>query len=211
MNLHLITILEISFKYKIMKKHLALFIILFFSFLEIQAQDLKGLIDKPKHQFYAGYGGGTIIDLGNIFGNIFSLGTVKDEKYSGVIFAGYNHNLTEQFAADIKVSYQSYTANTYFFGTKTGTINDNYYSIVAGFSFQYSNTGFTRLYSGFNFGILVLNKNDSNYGTAKESTTNHMGFQITLLGIRTGGTVGGFLELGIGNTGFLSGGASVLF
>lgn len=208
-----------------MKKNPVFFLLLLFIYpLNIEAQEVKDSIQtivSPKHHIYGGYGFGTLPDWGNAFadaiGNInFNTSTFgpregKSKNPTGCFYIGYNHSLTNNFAIDVKVSYQKYYDMKLYAGSEYDKIDDHYYAIMTGFRINYSNTGFTQLYSGLNLGLFIWDKKREYSGRKSESNINYLGYQITALGIRTGGMVGGFIELGIGYTGILSGGLSVQF
>lgn len=172
---------------------------------------------KPKHNIYGGYGIGTIPDIGNLFGHAFArgltLGSVdlENESAQGCFLIGYNYNLSEDIAAGVKLSYQKFHGEYHGSGGQISSVKDSYYSIIGGFQINYSNTGYTQLYSGLNLGLFIWDKWSISNNIIEESDKKYLGYQITVLGIRTGGMVGGFLELGVGYTGILSGGFSVQF
>lgn len=67
-----------------------------------------------------------------------------------------------------------------------------------------------QLYSGVNFGLdFVTEKHDSN--TDLNKSYRQPGFHVNGIGLRFGKKVGGFMEVGLGNRGFISAGLSVAF
>lgn len=66
-----------------------------------------------------------------------------------------------------------------------------------------------QLYSGLNFGLDFINE-EHDVQTNLDRTYRQPGFHINGIGIRFGKKVGGFMELGIGNRGFISAGMSVM-
>jgi hypothetical protein len=201
---------------KCINKIIILILIIFLFPLSLRSQEKKQ-IPIPKHNIYGGYGVGTIPDMANMFEGLASVmvtlgySQIKDKNYSGSFFIGYSNNLTEQFALDLKVGYQSYTSIIYNSGIKVGNQNDNYYTFIAGFNIQYSNKNFFRTYSGLDVGIFFDHQKEIYNGKEKEKNRTYLGYQVTVFGLRAGGNVGGFIELGIGYMGILSGGISAMF
>lgn len=208
-------ILAINISQFSMNKKIIFVLLLFMFPLVLEAQnknekmnkiDKKDSIEikirpKSKHNIYGGYGIATIPDIGNIFGNAFARGLtlgstdLKNQSSQGCFLIGYNYNFTNDIATGIKLSYQKFHGEYHSSGGQISSVKDSYYSIIGGFQINYSNTGYTQLYSGLNLGLFIWDKWSINDNIIKESDSKYLGYQITVLGIRTGGMVGGFLSL----------------
>lgn len=171
----------------------------------------------PKHNLYAGYGLATAPDLvkgwGDLTSTLASFGavTVVNPEYTGSIFVGYSNNITNKFSVDFKASYQKYTSQIYGFAIPIGSQQENYYSVLAGFKYEYGTVGLVTLYSGAALGAFIVNDKET-YGTETTNNTNtYLGYQLTLFGARTNGTISAFIEGGFGHIGMLAGGVSFKF
>lgn len=91
---------------------------------------------------------------------------------------------------------------------KQGDINVDSYGFMASGSFSYLNREYVQLYSGLSMGVGLrresFDKEPNSSMPEESSTSTRFAYQITGFGIRLGGKLAGFAEVGFGYKGIVS-------
>jgi hypothetical protein len=130
---------------------------------------------------------------------------------AGALLLGYSRTLNRVVSMGFLFGFQDFT----YTGTTTQGLQTDYNDLllegIARVTFCYLNKPAIRMYSGIGIGITM------NFGTATQpgkSFTDrklYPGGQLTLMGIRFGRALGGFVEFGIGTIGIVNAGISYKF
>lgn len=98
---------------------------------------------------------------------------------------------------------------------KQGDINVDSYGFMASGSFSYVNKEYLQLYSGLAAGVCIrresFDKEPTSSMEEESSSYTRFAYQITGIGIRLGGKLAGFAEVGYGYKGIVSTGISYRF
>ncbi len=198
-----------------MKAKVALLIICLFSFSFLNAQE------KNRHnEISAGYGIVTSDEaLGvtsSILTTIITLANANRQNmhWTGTYFLGYKFRAGKLFPLGISVGYERMTSDLVDKDqTLIGKERGQYITIMAEGAIRYVNKHIFQMYSGLAAGY-TLASSDVTLESGEDSDTdhfNHFNFQVNVIGIRLGTTVGGFLELGFGYKGIVNLGLSCQF
>lgn len=109
------------------------------------------------------------------------------------------------------ITYEYYDQNTGFYSTEQENVSISVVSVMPEVRFNWVTApdNSFQLYSGVNFGLdFIDEKHDRK--TDLSRSYRQPGFHINGIGIRFGKKVGGFMEVGVGNRGFISAGMSVI-
>lgn len=194
----------------------AIFLILFLlSFLVLRAQE-----KERRHEISAGYG---IVTSDEAMGVTSSLLTTiltlananrTNMHWTGLYHLGYKFRAGRIFPLGISVGYEKMTSDlTNKDQEVVGKEKGQYISIMAEGSVRYLNKRVFQMYSGLAAGY-TLASSEVVAETGEESDTdhfNHFNFQVNVIGVRLGGIIGGFLELGFGYKGLINFGISCQF
>ena len=191
-------------------------IALFMCFVVLSSAYAKN--DKDRNEFSITYGQATIPQyayvLGGVFGAAFSLGhfSFENAHMLGAVGVEYVHYVNNWlgFGGAVQCDYMTADAmNVASDGTKTpnGKFQLGYLSAMPVVKFAWFNRERVGLYSKLGFGAGYSFANDS-------EPKDNFGFsaQVTLVGVDFGGeSFRGFVEVGIGMQGTVSGGVRWLF
>lgn len=134
-------------------------------------------------------------------------GKTSDVNSIGAFMIGYNRMLNRVLSIGFTGSYIpcNYTNSSV-------TYHDNLFNGIARMSFNYVNKPAIRIYSGFGIGVTVDLGNAKLEGDGKESEKKIFpAGQLTMIGIRFGRDIGGFVEFGVGTNSIISAGFSYQF
>ena len=182
-----------------------------------QPNSTKGQKVLP-NDFYAGYGAGGLFywtgRMAHTSGYPSETGSQKFSNPSsiGAFLLGYNRSLSNVISVGFLFGLQNFT----YTGTISSTlVKTDYQDLLLGgmarVLFCYLNKPAVHMYSGIGLGVTM------NFGTATQTTGEvtdrklFPGGQLTLMGIRFGRALGGFVEFGIGTIGIFNGGISYKF
>ncbi|MGI6049105.1 MAG: hypothetical protein ACOYEG_14045, partial [Petrimonas sp.] len=134
----------------------------------------------------------------------------KSSSYTGPLTLSYHHTLerNERFSFGGSLAYE----NAEFINTENG--NDafgyNAFTVAPEGKFKYLNPkNKFNMYAVLGLGITFFSYN--NYERNETDVLRHINLQFTPLGFEYGGNVKGFLELGFGYKGIISGGIAFKF
>jgi hypothetical protein len=169
------------------------------------------------NDFYAGYGAlGLFYWTGRMahssgYPSEVGSQTFTEPTSPGTFFVGYNRNLNKVVAVGFMFGLQNFT----YTGKTTYGVTTDYNDLLIGgmakITFCYLNKPNIRMYSGIGIGLTM------NFGTADQpdqTITDRKlfpGGQFTLMGIRFGRALGGFVEFGMGTMGIVNAGISYKF
>jgi len=142
-----------------------------------------------------------------------------DSRSLGGITLGYNRSLSKTVMFGFMLSYENFGSSGTYDPDGSGTlysadISDHVISEMATFTVNYVNKPLVRLYSAAGLGVSMVfsHVQGSSPGALAETDRQvHFAGQVTLIGLRVGRTVGGFVEIGVGSAAMLSGGISYKF
>jgi hypothetical protein len=171
-----------------------------------------------------GYGYGSLFMTNPYVSHSFegypTIDNQKDGYTIGALTIGYNRGLTRVLTFGFTGSYM----NLYYDGNYTSSdgtytiyrayIYDNIFSGIAVITFNYVNRPVVRLYSAVGLGVAIAFSTVTGTGPESVKVTKRQllpGWQLTLIGIRVGHSLGGFAEIGVGTNATLSAGISYKF
>ena len=191
-----------------MKKSLTL---VFAGLLAIISLTVKGQ-DKPagKNVLSAGYGVLSSAELADEFPNmldrILGVDSVKSATGPnyGTLSFGYQRILGKVLSLGVTASVNPILSDLTFKKGTTATSSTLVISLMPKLVATYAHHGVFSAYSAIAVGVAYWNKSTSYANGKNEKTTNwRVGYQVSLIGVRLGKDVGGFLELGYGYEGLL--------
>ena len=198
-----------------MKAKVALLIICMFSFSVLNAQE-----KKRHNEISAGYGIVTSDEAmgvtSSILTTILTLANANRQNmhWTGTYVLGYKFRAGKMFPLGISVGYERMTSDLVDKDqTLVGKEQGQYITIMAEGAIRYVNEHIFQMYSGLAAGY-TLASSDITLESGEDSDTDHFdhfNFQVNVIGIRLGTTVGGFLELGFGYKGIVNLGLSCQF
>ena len=195
-----------------MKRLITIIILLIVFTGSIKAQDRA-------HEISVSVGAGTIYDFlelySDVFATVFTLGYYQEtnQTNSPAIGVSYKYYLTKRFSLGGDFTYQSMTADAVTGGNPAGTIDKAYYSLAARADFNYIAKPVFKLYSGIGLGYCQYNQKYSpiDGGSQDTSDAGLLAVQLNAIGLKFGGKLGGFLELGYGYRGVVNVGLFAAF
>ena len=153
--------------------------------------------------------------LGNFSHKTLPSTKLSDPRSAGDIFIGYSRSLGRVVSLGFMIGYEHFHTSGYRIVTSARTdpvsINDNLITGLVRVSLCYFSKPSFTIYYGIGLALTV------DYGKmdffVNNATDQHylFGTQITLLGIRFGRGLGGFIEVGAGSVGILNAGLSYKF
>ncbi len=181
--------------------------------------------EHKKHEFYAGYGYCSVLDLSEvIFSGLvagFSGGDSLLNKSYGPIVAGYSYYPKKWISIGPYVNYDSFLVRSRYSDHSTFTQQFFNITLMFRFDFHYANFKYVQLYSGLSLGgtavILQLKSRGSGWSyidrySARDLSVGGLpAFQVNLFGIRIGTVVGLYIEFGYGYSGIVNAGISGKF
>ncbi|MEI7725148.1 MAG: hypothetical protein WCK09_08590 [Bacteroidota bacterium] len=189
-----------------MKKLLAfaLFGMLMLTLSTVKAQD------KPlgKNEISAGYGilsyPEMFDEFSSFWNNLFGIDSVKSSTGAnyGTLSFGYQRTLGKVISLGVTASVNPILSNIVYKKGTTGTSAEMAFTLMPKMEITYVQHGVFAAYSAIAVGVSYLTRKVNNAnGTTETGTLWRVGYQISLVGVRVGKNVGGFLELGYGYQG----------
>lgn len=170
---------------------------------------------KGTSEIKAGYGVLSSNEIGKVFTDIiitpFSETKTTDEKHSGALFIGYNYAVKDNWTIGTDLVYERYTASVNKQNLTVASQKNDIYTLAVNSTYSYISKPKFRMYSGVGLGYtfsnekLSPNQSDVQSVSSKSSSFN---FQVIGAGIRRGGKIAGFAELGFGYKGIINLGIS---
>ena len=171
-----------------------------------------------KNEIYGAYGAASAQEIASFFDNMlafpisFFLLSAESHSPVGPVMIGYRHYLNKNISIGIMGSYTAYKTD-YRYTLKDsviGTTDDKFYTVMARGDINYVNDNYFQMYSGLSVGLTNFKTNYAD-STSGSISTNHLAYQVNLVGVRVGKNFGAFLELGFGYNGIFNGGISYKF
>ncbi|PXW18318.1 outer membrane protein with beta-barrel domain [Chryseobacterium sp. CBTAP 102] len=172
---------------------------------------------KGTSEIKIGYGVLSSNEIGKVFSDIitapFSYAEPKatDEKHSGALFIGYNYAIKDNWTIGTDLVYERYTASVKDQNHIIASQKNDIYTLAVNSTYSYISKPKFRMYSGVGLGYtfsnekLSPNQSDVQSMYSKNSSFN---FQVIGAGVRIGGKLAGFAELGFGYKGIINLGIS---
>ena len=115
---------------------------------------------------------------------------------------GYQRTLGKVISLGVTASVNPILSNIVYKKGTTGTSAEMAFSLMPKMEITYVQHGVFAAYSAVAVGVSYLTRKVNNAnGTTETGTLWRVGYQISLVGVRVGKNVGGFLELGYGYQG----------
>lgn len=178
--------------------------------------------EKGTSELSFGYGAETSNEIGNAVGDvlttIITLGTVsyEDAKYTGAFHAKYKYAVADNLLLGVSGAYEKAEDKERFGSDIVAERKSKIYSVALESDYSYINTKHFRVYSGAGLGYRMVNIRSrpttasTNTKTSNERT-HGLAYHINGIGIRAGGTIGVFAEVGYGYRGLVNAGLSIQF
>jgi hypothetical protein len=170
--------------------------------------------EKPNEAFVS-VGTGPFVfvveEMADIFGMVLTLGAmrVEAEESSPQLMVGYQHRLNRFFGAGVAGSWASKSATVYLANQNLGEVRTTMTTLVLEGRGHWLSRPMWDLYSGLGLGFALRNEEWKH--ADKDDTKTEAALHLTYLGVRVGGDVGGFLEVGGAHNSILAAGLSARF
>jgi len=152
----------------------------------------------------------------NILDKLFN-----DERYvrdnfieTASIFFTYKHILlNDRLMLGSSLGMSQNKGKIYYLGNMKGNIKRNSYTIFFEFYYRYINSPTVQIYSGAALGISYINENfyPSDGSASSQNSSFVPAYQLSVIGIRIGRNLAGFIEFGYGYKGIINLGLSFQF
>lgn len=178
--------------------------------------------EKGTSELSFGYGAVTSNEIENALGDvlttIITLGTVsyEDANYTGAFHAKYKYAVANNLLLGISGAYEEAEDKQKFGKDIVSQRKSKIYSVAVESDYSYINTKHFRVYSGAGLGYRMVDIK-SRPITASTNTkisnerTHGLAYHINGIGIRAGGIIGVFAEVGYGYRGLVNAGLSIQF
>lgn len=175
-----------------------------------------GVAQTRRHDLSLSYGVLSIDQLADVFTNVLTivitLGTFSknDVEYTGVPFLTYHYSANSRFGFGGAIGGYSSHGNLQITGDTVGTFKETNYIGAVELDYHWIMRKGFQAYSGAGFGLRYRR---GTYQTTETDTFNKLlpTFHLNALGVRFGGKVAFFMELGAGYKGVLSAGVNAQF
>ncbi|MFS4467500.1 hypothetical protein [Maribacter sp. 2210JD10-5] len=178
--------------------------------------------EKGTSELSLGYGRLTNNEVGNTLGDmlttIFTAGTVTyiDTEYAGAIHARYKYAIASNLLLGISGAYEKAEDKEKVGKNIVAERKSKIYTIAIESDYSWTNSNCWRLYSGVGLGYNMVDTKSSPTATStdtkiSEEKTHGLGYHINAIGIRAGGVIGVFAEVGYGYRGIVNAGLSIQF
>lgn len=184
---------------KIVKKAYLLGIIL------LAAVTLKA---QEPNTFYVGYGVATHESISSTFDGLnmylFTLGnvTLRNEKYSGAIFAGYRKHISKHWEIGGLVAYENTEGDFRIFETDH-RMRQHIYAVMGEIRYNYISRPRMKVYSGASAGLSLHNIAVSGEYADHDNEIEEA-FHVDLIGVSVGQTFAPFISIGWGYKGLIN-------
>ena len=184
------------------------------------AMNVNAQNENLHHEVSLSYGVGSIAQFGDGLGEgiglIFSDKEYDDGFILGPITAEYFYHFNNpRLAVGGSLSYSKWDSDVLNRKSheKVGECNRNFFSVMPSVKYYWVNKNHFGLYSKAAAGVGILTNNSKDFETMKDKkeTSAYFMFQASLIGAEFGGKVRGFVELGVGDQGFLQAGIRYKF
>ena len=184
------------------------------------AMNVNAQNENLHHEVSLSYGVGSIAQFGDGLGEgiglIFSDKEYDDGFILGPITAEYFYHFNNpRLAVGGSLSYSKWDSDVLNRKSheKVGECNRNFFSVMPSVKYYWVNKNHFGLYSKAAAGVGILTNKSKDFETMKDKkeTSVYFMFQASLIGAEFGGKVRGFVELGVGDQGFLQAGIRYKF
>ena len=184
------------------------------------AMNVNAQNENLHHEVSLSYGVGSIAQFGDGLGEgiglIFSDKEYDDGFILGPITAEYFYHFNNpRLAVGGSLSYSKWDSDVLNRKSheKVGECNRNFFSVMPSVKYYWVNKNHFGLYSKAAAGVGILTNKSKDFETMKDKkeTSVYFMFQASLIGAEFGGKVRGFVELGVGDQGFLQAGVRYKF
>lgn len=184
------------------------------------AMNVNAQNENLHHEVSLSYGVGSIAQFGDGLGEgiglIFSDKEYDDGFILGPITAEYFYHFNNpRLAVGGSLSYSKWDSDVLNRKSheKVGECNRNFFSVMPSVKYYWVNKNQFGLYSKAAGGVGILTNKSKDFETMKDKkeTSAYFMFQASLIGAEFGGKVRGFVELGVGDQGFLQAGIRYKF
>ena len=184
------------------------------------AMNVNAQNENLHHEVSLSYGVGSIAQFGDGLGEgiglIFSDKEYDDGFILGPITAEYFYHFNNpRLAVGGSLSYSKWDSDVLNRKSheKVGECNRNFFSVMPSVKYYWVNKNHFGLYSKAAAGVGILTNKSKDFETMKDKkeTSAYFMFQASLIGAEFGGKVRGFVELGVGDQGFLQAGIKYKF
>ncbi len=144
-----------------------------------------------------------------------------DERYvrdnyggSGIVMLTYRRvSKSEMFLWGVTAGYNSTKGDLYYLGTYEGQLKRNFMTVAFECHYRYQNLNKIQLYSGIGIGYSIgtetLTPPTGSEKPSGSGNINRFAYQLSIIGVRMGNNIGGFIELGYGYKGIVNAGLSI--
>ncbi|QZT38975.1 hypothetical protein K5X82_08770 [Halosquirtibacter xylanolyticus] len=174
--------------------------------------------EKGTNEFNVNIGAFTSNDIFNIAsdvatttitGGLIRSNTTKSTPQVGIT---YRHAVADRWMVFTDVSYQKFKTEYTTADIKSGDITQHFITAGLGTDYRYISNGFIQVYSGASVAYSVILDQDNMQKDKQDmDRSGQWNFQVNALGLRVGGDLAAFLELGVGYKGVVNLGVSYQF
>lgn len=200
----------------------AIYCLIFFSVLIFTSgsfAQVKHNESYSKNEIYGSYGAASAQEIASFFDNMlafpisFFLLSAESHSPVGPVMIGYRHYVNKHISFGIMGSYTAYKTDYKYTlnDSVIGRTDDKFYTVMARGDINYINDNYFQIYSGLSVGLTNFKTNYADSTSSNGLSTNHLAYQINLVGVRVGKNIGAFIELGFGYNGIFNGGISYKF
>ena len=198
-----------------MKKIMMMVAVALMTAMNVNAQN-----ENLRNELSLSYGVGSLAQFGDGLGEgiglIFSDKEYDDGFILGPITAEYFYHFNNpRLAVGGSLSYSKWDSDVLNRKSheKVGECNRNFFSVMPSVKYYWVNKNHFGLYSKAAAGVGILTNKSKDFETMKDKkeTSVYFMFQASLIGAEFGGKVRGFVELGVGDQGFLQAGVRYKF
>ncbi|BDD00696.1 hypothetical protein [Persicobacter psychrovividus] len=187
-------------------------LLLLFGGLQVQAQE------AGTHETHIAIGAVSSNDILDITNNIvvsaLTIGEVsyRQEAESPSVSLTYKYTLRPQLQLFADATFQRIDERILINGTPDDKIENTFYTIGVGASYQYLTARWFQMYGSTSLGLTIHHSQyDGNMDGFEDGTDSYMNFQVSPVGLRFGYDFAGFIELGFGYKGLINSGFAFRF
>lgn len=164
-----------------------------------------------KNEMFLGVGDTSLLfDLEDMTATIFSFGLVsyEDDGPSFQIVGGYQYRFSRAWSAGGTVAWARADRNVMVLGSRVDAVERRMWTVLAEGRWHWLARPAVDLYTGIGAGYA---RSTDRYDLSGTHSENDFGFQVNAIGVRFGGALGAFAELGMGWNGIGKAGLSTRF
>ncbi|MDD4819478.1 MAG: hypothetical protein PHD21_01395 [Flavobacteriales bacterium] len=191
-----------------MKKNILVLALTIIATANITAQSTT---DFKRNEISVGYGFAPVQDMFGTLETIVSFGLFTRENSTsiGAISAGYSYHVSKVVSLGATYAFSSGESDLYTAGSFSGHVKQQFHAVMAMGKFNWLNRKSFTMYSKVGIGVLLSSCDGDNKELDQNSTM--VAFQWSPLGMEFGNDIAGFVEMGMGNCGFLQAGVRFRF